>query len=53
MTPAQRLAAFLADPTIVHELGHLLIGLEVGIAEGGIEFFEVIGDEIAGAHTVR
>lgn len=49
MSPADRLSDFPADSTIVHELGHVLVGLEIGAQEQGIEFPMVVYDELARA----
>jgi hypothetical protein len=49
MTPADRLAQFPPDAAIIHELGHTLIGLEVGVQEDSIEFPMKVVDEVARA----
>lgn len=49
MNPADRLPAFPSDATIVHELGHVLVGFEIGAEEQGIEFTTVVQNELARA----
>jgi hypothetical protein len=49
MTPLQRIKAPTKE-VIVHELGHLLVGLEIGLIESGIEFTENDPHEVARAH---
>jgi hypothetical protein len=49
MTPNERLGSTPLDETIVHETGHLVFGLVLGITEHGIEFVEGNADEIARA----
>lgn len=49
MRPVDLLPAMPDDSVILHELGHLLVGLELGVEEGGIEFVTYACDEIARA----
>jgi len=49
MNPADRLPAVPSDATIVHELGHVLVGFEIGADEQGIEFPTIVHDELARA----
>jgi hypothetical protein len=53
MTPSERLKSNPSDEVITHEIGHLVIGLELGLHEGGIEFIESHPSEIARAHFNR
>jgi hypothetical protein len=49
MTPTKRLGRVPAKKVLVHEAGHLVIGLAFGIPEGGIRFIEGRSNEIARA----
>ena len=53
MTPSERLKGSPPDEVIVHELGHLVIGVELGLPEGGIEFTENHPSEVARAYYNR
>ena len=50
MTPREKYQHRVSDDVIVHELGHAIIGNEVGIMERGIELRDPSTGEIARAH---
>jgi len=53
VTPAERLRYAPQDWVIVHELGHLIVGLDLRLTEGGIEFTENCSSDVARAHYNR
>lgn len=50
MTPLDRLGTMPAFYVLVHEAGHVLFGLTLGIVEGSIQFVEGPTDEVAKSH---
>lgn len=50
MTPLERLNSAPSYPVLIHEVGHLLVGLDLNLSEGGIEFVLNPCDEFARAH---
>jgi hypothetical protein len=51
MTPQDRVNP--SSEVIIHELGHLLVGCELGLTEGGIEFTENNPYQVAKAHYTQ
>jgi len=50
MTPKQKYGHPVPDDVIVHEVGHAVIGIEIGIEDGGIELCDPQTGEIARSH---
>ena len=50
MRPLDRLSVAPDSAVLAHEAGHLVIGLELALHEGGIEFLMTPGTEVARAH---
>ena len=53
MTPRQKHGHELREDLIVHEIGHAVVGYELGIAEGGIELRHPSTGELARARYSR